>query len=470
MPGSHGWAEIARERKLEIIQAIEQGTATRGPVHAELDLTDRCNVACYFCNQQDVRTAEQIPLDRAVSLINELAEGGLKSVRLSGGGDPLFHREILAVLDHLRSRGIVVDNLTTNGLALTSEVAARLVEGRCREVVFSLNAVDAEDYHRMMQVRPVIFDRVLANIRGLAVARGDTGYPTIVIQFLLDRENFSTLPRMYELGRSLGADRIAVGLVLNIPLRRIDPSILLGPADGDALRPYLRQILERDRDAGLLQLDFPVPAWNTMVSEIRRELGAAPPVLLPTAGSFQAKNGGCFFGWYTATVRGNGELYPCCLLMTPDYKPLGNAVKASFQQQWQGPGFSRLRTEMRDVLLTGGRILYRKERFQTLGRQCVEPDLCWLKNVYFRGDEEFYGDLNKALERARKKEVRWFGGREQRARAVEVLSYRLYHGARVRAHHLLAALHGRIHGLDGRITRWMRFLMEVSSYKVREGR
>lgn len=49
MRGSHGWAEIARERKWEIIDAIASNRATAGPAHIELDLTDRCNVACYFC-------------------------------------------------------------------------------------------------------------------------------------------------------------------------------------------------------------------------------------------------------------------------------------------------------------------------------------------------------------------------------------------------------------------------------------
>src|SRR5918995_4610611 len=130
MRGTHGWAEVSRERKREIIDAIVANRPTRGPVHAELDLTDRCNVACYFCNQQDLRTKESIPLPRLTDLIDELVEGGLKSVRLSGGGDPLFHRDILPTMDHLARRGVIIDNVTTNGVALNAEVARRLVDGK----------------------------------------------------------------------------------------------------------------------------------------------------------------------------------------------------------------------------------------------------------------------------------------------------------------------------------------------------
>src|SRR5687768_5439744 len=167
MRGTHGWAEVSRERKREIIDAIVANKPTQGPVHAELDLTDRCNVACYFCNQQDLRTKDSIPLPKLTDLIDELASTGLKSVRLSGGGDPLFHKDVLKVMDHLESRGVIVDNLTTNGLALNTEVATRLVNNKAREVIFSLNAVDAADYARMMQVKPALFDKILDNIRNL---------------------------------------------------------------------------------------------------------------------------------------------------------------------------------------------------------------------------------------------------------------------------------------------------------------
>ena len=108
MRGTHGWAEVSRERKREIIDAIVANTPTRGPVHAELDLTDRCNVACYFCNQQDLRTKEQIPLKKTTELIDEMAEAGLRSVRLSGGGDVNAALEILAI-------GVVVGDHVIGG-------------------------------------------------------------------------------------------------------------------------------------------------------------------------------------------------------------------------------------------------------------------------------------------------------------------------------------------------------------------
>ena len=423
MRGTHGWAEVSRERKREIIEAIAANRATRGPVHAELDLTDRCNVACYFCNQQDLRTKESIPLPKLTDLIDELAETGLKSVRLSGGGDPLFHRDVLPVMDHLAARNVVVDNLTTNGVALTADVAARLIRNKAREVIFSLNAADAADYARMMRVKPALFDKVLENIRALVAMRGDSIHPSIVVQFLIDRRNLHRLPDMYELGRSLGVDRIAINAVLEIPLNRLDLDALLTIDDRHAAEPFIEEILRRDRDAGLLQIDFAIGRWNEVLHAVRARLDAPAHNLYPTAPSFKAENGGCFFAWYTAAITGNGDIRPCCLLLHPTVKPLGNIHDGkSFAEHWTGPAFTKMRDEMREVLLMKHKAPYSRSRFQIIKEPCVTDGLCWLKNMYFRGDAEFYAELDQSLQAERKTEVRWITGtKKQRKRAAVLL-------------------------------------------------
>ena len=423
MRGTHGWAEVSRERKREIIDAIVANTPTKGPVHAELDLTDRCNVACYFCNQQDLRTKEQIPIKRTTELIDEMAENGLRSVRLSGGGDPLFHREINDVLTHLGSRGIVVDNVTTNGVALTRDIASFLVANKGREVIFSLNAVDAPDYARMMKVKPALFDKVIENIKTLVEVRGDSIYPSIVTQFLIDRANVTRMVEMYDLARSLGVDRIAVNAVLEIPRERIDRELLLRPEDADLAEPYVEELLRKDADAGLLQIDFAVWGWNKMMTRVRERVGVVPTNMYPVAPSFKDRNDGCFFAWYTAAITGNGDIRPCCLLLNPDVPPLGNVLQTSMTEHWNGPMFEQMRTEMREILLRGGKIDYDAKHFQILKEVCVKPGLCWLKNMYFKFDEEFYAELDAKLEVVRKKEVRWIGTPKQVKRRADVFLY-----------------------------------------------
>src|SRR5207253_6974494 len=124
-------------------------------------------------------------------------------------------------IDYVHSKGLVVDNITSNALGLSAGVAERLVNGKTREIVVSLNAADADDYGRMMQVKASIFDKVVANVEHLVTLRGDCTYPCVVVQFLLDRHNYARMSEMYALGRRIGADVIVINLVLEIPRNRI---------------------------------------------------------------------------------------------------------------------------------------------------------------------------------------------------------------------------------------------------------
>lgn len=445
--GSHGWREISAGDKRVLIDAIASGRAPKGPLHLELDISDRCNVDCYFCNAMDVRTKEQVPQKRVAEILDEAVANGLRSVRFAGGGDPLFHREIERVIDDVHSRGIVIDNITTNGLGMTRGVAERIVAGETREILISLNASDANDYARMMQVKPAIFDRILANIRELVALRGDRERPCLVIQFLFDQQNYTTMRRAYDLGRDLGADVIAMNLVLEIPRKRVDPKLVFHAGDTELLRPHLREVIEADRDAKLLELCFEYESMNALVAELQRETGAEPRAPFPTAPSFADRNGGCFFGYYSGVVRGNGEMYPCCMLINPDYTPIGNAMERSLDSEWHGEGFNTLRGEMREVLLASGELEYNAEQFKTLAPQCVNQHACGLKNMYFRGDEEFYRDLGVALERARRKEITLLGNRRQIGRALRQMK---------RRHPMLHRAYDRVAGFSPAFRRLMK--------------
>ena len=400
---SHGWSHVQRERKQALVRAIVAGEATAGPLHAELDLTDRCNVACYFCNQMDTRSTLQMPVERARELIDELVAGGLASVRLSGGGDPLHHKDILGILDHLEERGVVVDQVTTNGVSLTPEVSRRLVDHRAREVSISLNAVDAADYHRMMGVKPALFDRVLENVRHLMAVRrdGPDDLPVVTVQFLLDRENAHRVVEAWELGNALGAERVAICAVQPIPGERIDRARILDASDAAALLPRFVELMRRAGESTALEVLLGANGLGPMLEEARRRAEGAP--LVPTAAepAFRPQDGGCFFAWYSTTVTGNGDVHPCCQLIHPLQDPLGNVSATPMATVWNNSTYQILRREMREVLLEGANREHPRERFQVLQPVCHEPGVCWLKTMYFGGDQEFYGELGAALDQQR---------------------------------------------------------------------
>lgn len=215
----------------------------------------------------------------------------------------------------------------------------------------------------------------------------------------------------------------------------------------------LREVIAADRDAHLLWFGFPFPEMTAIVSDLERELATGLTPGFVTASSFRDENGQCFFGYYSAVVRGNGDMYPCCMLMHPDYKPLGNAARGDFvEQNWKGPHFTELRQEMREVMLAGTDIEYQEGEFRTLAPQCVNAHACALKNMYFRSDEQFYRELGEALDETRRREIRLTGNRQQLARSL----YR----AKMR-HPRLKRVYDRVTAWSPALRRWIKAALGV---------
>lgn len=403
---THGWSHLTAERKRTLIESILRRGTTEGPLHAELDITDRCNVACYFCNQQDTRSKLQLPCQRVIRLVDEMADRGLASVRLSGGGDPLHHKEILAILDHLAHRGVVVDNLTTNAVAMDGEVVERLVRHEAREVNVSLNAADGQDYQRMMAVKPALFEKAVANTRMLVKRRDTSKWPLVSVQFLLDRTNGARAVEMYRLAESLGCDRVILSAVQQIAADRLDPRELLSAKDADRLLPHFVQLFQI-ADPSRLEINLSSRGLGEMVGAAMQEADWESVNTFPMAPSFREEDGGCFFAWYSTAVTGNGNVYPCCQLIRPDQAPLGNVLQEGMDEVWTGKRYSELRGEMGEALLEGADKIHPAGRFRVLQDVCHRPGLCWLKNLYFRADDGFYGELSAALRKQRQRKVRF---------------------------------------------------------------
>lgn len=86
-----GWKHLTPSDKQAILRGIEDGVAHGGPYHVEIHPADRCNIDCFFCSTAALRGTDEVPMTPFEELLGELREAGTRSLRLSGGGEPLFH-------------------------------------------------------------------------------------------------------------------------------------------------------------------------------------------------------------------------------------------------------------------------------------------------------------------------------------------------------------------------------------------
>lgn len=284
------------------------------PESVHLQLNNVCNLRCPSCYvglQEEDRGS--LPLERIFALIAEWAEMGVFQLAL-GGGEPLISPKFAPVVRRARQIGIV-PNVTTNGWAITEGLLDEIA-GRIGEVRISLNDV--------VSVNTQWLEEKAARARGVRF-----GFNLIVTRRNLDR-----------LAGLLGWACAQGATTINL----IRPK----PAPGNA--PWYAQNALAPADSrrllGLLRELEPVCARTTLTVDCAFSFlfYGLPAEELKARGV-----AGCAMGDRFATVRWNGDVYPCSHLHGEAFKA-GNVLSESFRDIWERSAvFTDVRRELGQV-------------------------------------------------------------------------------------------------------------------------
>jgi MoaA/NifB/PqqE/SkfB family radical SAM enzyme len=412
-----GWDHLTREDKESILRGIEDGVAYGGPYHVEFHPQDRCNVDCFFCSTASLRGKDEIPMPRFEEMLGELKEMGTRAIRLSGGGEPLFHRKIEDFLRAIQASGLPIENLTTNGVLLRPNIAELLV-GVCEQVTISLNTADETTYASMMQTNEKNFQRVVTNVRGLVEAKDKRSErkPHVKIQFLVWKENFRQIPDMYRLARAAGVDSILFNGLAFLP-----PEKLMDAAETDEMMDLYEEVLRIDEYRKIDVVNSFEQDISQRVTQIGVKLGeerkAVPTVKrlakLLTRDDFtlrekvehvrrlrkleamKAANEGlgthCLIGWHSMLVRSTGLVAPCCLLQGEE---LGNIYRQSVRDVWHGEPYNRFRAELSRIMRARMAWEHDPGRDKTVTPLCGPKGNCPVGSFYYYPDTPFLRTFN----------------------------------------------------------------------------
>lgn len=186
------------------------------PVNCELDFSSRCDYKCQGCHFAYTHTrgpwagkvdkpanfisgGDLIDYDLATSIFDQLAAYGVKSLTITGGGEPSLHSRFDDMIKHAHGAGLEL-GIYTHGSHIRGERAAWMKQ-HFKWVYFSFDAHDVESYKEHKGVNR--FDRVCENIRNFVALPGDA---TVGMGFLLTADNYQYIYQMQKLARDLGAD------------------------------------------------------------------------------------------------------------------------------------------------------------------------------------------------------------------------------------------------------------------------
>ena len=140
------------------------------PRAVKIELSGRCNFACFFCvTGQRVRRKGDMEWDLVTRLLRETRVAGIEEVGLFFLGESLLHARLVEAIRFAKETcGFRNVFLTTNGWLATPARVYECARAGLDSLKFSLNAADRTEFTGVTRVDG--FDRVVANIKGARAA------------------------------------------------------------------------------------------------------------------------------------------------------------------------------------------------------------------------------------------------------------------------------------------------------------
>lgn len=202
----------------EKLYALQSGRIAP-PINVEIDLSNRCNLGCEWCHFAYTHTrgplakkpskfapasstpgGDLMDYELALSIIEQLAGNGVKSITWTGGGEPTLHPQFDKIISHAAQ--YIEQGIYTNGSFIDPD-RANLLKSTLQWVYISLDAATPEDYKACKGVDA--FYKVLDGIHNLTAI---TGGATVGVGFLLTPRNWRDYRKMIDIGDKTGADYV----------------------------------------------------------------------------------------------------------------------------------------------------------------------------------------------------------------------------------------------------------------------
>lgn len=292
------------------------------PVSVELDLSLKCSHNCAWCSFDQFRLKNWInfPTPRALSLIDELADCGVKSITLTGGGEPLVHAAVTDVMRKITARGLKW-GLVTNGWQLTGE-RADLVADHATFCRVSLDAGTPRTHQRIHNIGTLQFDTILDH---MADVRRRSARLTLGASFCVFDSNLDEIRLAARKVKAIGANYLEV--------RPVYPTTWRGGAQGD------NGITDDNIDAAKAEI---LSARRELQDETFQIVGMVDR--FDAIRSFRHRDyyDACRITSLSTVISSDGKIYACCVTRGLPQFSGGSVLDTPFADVWLGQERARM--------------------------------------------------------------------------------------------------------------------------------
>jgi MoaA/NifB/PqqE/SkfB family radical SAM enzyme len=258
------------------------------PLSAHIKLTENCQAKCVSCDYWKSRWQDHIDTDRATDLVNQIADAGITTLRLTGG-EPLLRQDLFRVLKAANTTSFKRIILQTNGL-LIKKLHREINDSPITNVAVSIDGLK-ETNDQIRGIRGY-FDLGMEGIQMLKSKQ-------LAISITLNRVSAEELQRLNEVAVKVGAP-----IETNILSRSL---YFFKNADIDSMWPHGQQV---DEIGAFLRDTLKRPGYE--VDYVRKYYNNEPLAEPP-----------CVLGFLQVFVLSNGDVLTGCYPL----KPVGNILR-----------------------------------------------------------------------------------------------------------------------------------------------
>jgi len=184
------------------------------PISIRIKPTNRCNHNCFYCSTPErakyvdgtldtFNVRDYIPWDIMKDLLEDIKVMEVKSVILSGGGEPLLYKYIIPCLELIKEYNINLA-LITNGQLLEGQIAELLKDSKWIRI--SLDSPNKELFYEIRGLNGDLFDKLCSNIKNFIKIKNENC--EVGINCVIHKKNYKYIYEMAELAKSLGVNHI----------------------------------------------------------------------------------------------------------------------------------------------------------------------------------------------------------------------------------------------------------------------
>lgn len=300
------FSEILKNRILidyERAKMLKKGIMPN-PRFAILYISNSCNQNCQYCEYIEENKGGFLPTEKALGIIDQLADLGVAAIEFSGGGEPLIHPDIIKILNYCKEKDIAVGVISN--FATKNDKLMEVIVGACSYIRASMDSFDPVQYNaiRRPKTEEYSFYQVESNLKKLVKLKKKTGSGiNIGVKMVISKLNCEKIEGFVKGAIELGVD--------NVQFKKV----------------YLREELEIGSN------EFPIEKVSNQLADLKEKHKGEIDIFF---GFYDLKlQCRCFMNINHVFIDAYGDMYLCChyLNRKQDIK-LGSTLDQSIKDIW----------------------------------------------------------------------------------------------------------------------------------------